>query len=48
MVELVFSISQKTKITNIIQMPSPNLKNKFNSDEISIPRKIDLKLKLIL
>jgi hypothetical protein len=53
MVELVFpsppsffSTPQKTKITNIIQMPSPNLKIKCDSNETDTPRKINLKQKL--
>ncbi|KAL4141601.1 hypothetical protein QTP88_004217 [Uroleucon formosanum] len=53
MVELVFSnphsmfsTPQKIKITNIIDMPSPNLKRKSDLIEIDTPRKIDLKQKL--
>lgn len=52
-VELVFpspssSIStlQKTQITNIIEMPSPNLKRKLNFIEEHTPRKLKLKQKL--
>ena len=53
MVELVFpsspsmfSTPQKIKITNIIDMPSPNLKRKSDLIEIDTPRKINLKQKL--
>lgn len=53
MVELVFpsppslfSTPQKAKITNIIEMPSPNLKRKSDLIEIDTPRKIHLKQKL--
>ncbi|KAL4153780.1 hypothetical protein QTP88_001613 [Uroleucon formosanum] len=55
MVELVspspsstFSTPQKIKITNIIDMPSPNLKRKSDLIEIDTPRKIKLKQKLKL
>jgi len=55
MVELVFpsppsmfSTPQKIKITNIIDMPSPNLKRKSDLIEIDTPRKINLKQKLKL
>lgn len=53
MVELVFpsptsilTTTQKAKITNIINMPSPNLKRNCDSIETDTPRKLKLKQKL--
>ena len=53
MVELVFSsppslfsTPQKTKITNIIEMPDSNLKRKCDLIENDTPRKLNLKQKL--
>jgi hypothetical protein len=50
MVELVFpssssliSTPQKYQITNLIQMPTPNLKRKYDSIDIDTPRKLNLK-----
>ncbi|CAI6368008.1 unnamed protein product [Macrosiphum euphorbiae] len=41
----MFSTLQKIKITNIKDMPSPNLKRKSDLIEIDTPRKINLKKK---